>query len=244
MDCADSIIDGSIFVNILIVAGVLGGIALVVYILYLIFRSPFKYPYHTVPFDVSGKRSPDIMNYIDRYLIDHGFSEFADHLERVNRWKNECREKIESSLFEGLRERQYAATIDDQNMFWFELSRNQTRYTQTNYVKSPYTVTVVVDAFSFDIESLQQRYNQLAEIEFACTLAEYNSKEQRKLMTAELREKIARRDDYTCQICGKYMPDGVGLHIDHIIPIKKGGKTVPSNLQVLCSKCNGKKSSN
>ncbi len=43
-------------------------------------------------------------------------------------------------------------------------------------------------------------------------------------MTSALREEIAKRDNYTCQICGKYMPDGVGLHIDHIVPIKKGGK--------------------
>ena len=63
-----------------------------------------------------------------------------------------------------------------------------------------------------------------------------------RLMTPELRKQIAERDHYTCQICGKYMPDGVGLHIDHIIPVSKGGKTVPSNLQVLCSKCNGHKS--
>ena len=49
------------------------------------------------------------------------------------------------------------------------------------------------------------------------------------------------RDNYTCQICGKYMPDEVGLHIDHIVPVAKGGKTVPSNLQVLCSKCNSSK---
>jgi len=40
----------------------------------------------------------------------------------------------------------------------------------------------------------------------------------------------------------RYMPDEVGLHIDHIIPVSKGGKTVASNLQVLCSKCNGSKS--
>ena len=34
------------------------------------------------------------------------------------------------------------------------------------------------------------------------------------------------------------MPDEVGLHIDHIIAIKNGGKTAESNLQVLCDKCN------
>ena len=38
------------------------------------------------------------------------------------------------------------------------------------------------------------------------------------------------------------VPDEVGLHIDHIIPVSKGGKTIKSNLRVLCSKCNGKKS--
>ena len=37
-------------------------------------------------------------------------------------------------------------------------------------------------------------------------------------MTKALRKEIMLRDNYTCQICGKYMPDEVGLHIDHIIP--------------------------
>ena len=57
-----------------------------------------------------------------------------------------------------------------------------------------------------------------------------------------MREKIKQRDNYTCQLCGKQMLDNVGMHIDHIIPKSKGGKTVESNLQVLCSVCNLKKS--
>lgn len=85
------------------------------------------------------------------------------------------------------------------------------------------------------------RYARLERIGFETTLSAYRSQKQRKLMTKKLRKEIARRDNYTCQICGKYMPDGIGLHIDHIVPISKGGKTVPSNLQVLCSKCNGRK---
>ena len=61
-------------------------------------------------------------------------------------------------------------------------------------------------------------------------------------MTKQLRKTVMERDNYTCQCCGKYMPDEIGLQVDHIIPINKGGKTVLSNLQVLCSKCNGRKS--
>ena len=69
-----------------------------------------------------------------------------------------------------------------------------------------------------------------------------NSQHERNKMTLKLREYIKERDNYTCQCCGRYMPDGCGLHIDHIIPISKGGKTEPDNLQVLCSICNLKKS--
>ena len=36
--------------------------------------------------------------------------------------------------------------------------------------------------------------------------------------------------------------DGVKLHVDHIFPIAKGGRTDPSNLRTLCDQCNlGKK---
>ena len=59
-------------------------------------------------------------------------------------------------------------------------------------------------------------------------------------------DKIKKRDNYTCQKCGVSVKDEptLLLEVDHIIPISKGGKSIPSNLQVLCSKCNGKKSNN
>lgn len=137
---------------------------------------------------------------------------------------------------------QYEECINDSNAYVFILTRTVTRYKQQNYVRTPYKVTQEEQRFSYSYDYLKERYKKLEEINHECTLNEYHCKNQRKLMTRSLREQIMKRDNYTCQLCGKYMPDEVGLHIDHIIPVSKGGKTVASNLQVLCSKCNGSKS--
>ncbi|MDE5592419.1 MAG: HNH endonuclease [Clostridiales bacterium] len=218
-------------------------IALAAFIIYSILKSPFKYPYYTVTFDVSGKRSPNVEDLLDEHINTYGIAEFTEHCKSVAAWKASCRERIEKSKLKNLRTRQYEEIIDDNNMFCFELIRKQTRYKQVNYVKSSYVVHATVAKYTYNIHALQQRFDALSNIGFECTLSEYHSKDQRKRMTKALREEIAVRDNYTCRICGKYMPDGVGLHIDHIIPVAKGGKSIPSNLQVLCSKCNGKKSS-
>ena len=154
----------------------------------------------------------------------------------------ECQRKIEKSKLKKYRIKQYQKSVDDCEAYKFYLIREQTRYKQINYIRTPYKVEQTVDSFSCDYYYLFNRNEQLKAINYECTLKEYNSKNQRKLMTKELRQQIIDRDKYTCQLCGKYMPDEVGLHIDHIVSISKGGKTVPSNLQVLCSKCNGSKS--
>ena len=53
----------------------------------------------------------------------------------------------------------------------------------------------------------------------------------------------AKRDgQYHCHDCGKKSPHKALFQIDHIIPMSKGGKTTPDNLQLLCRSCNQKKS--
>jgi|BioPla2DNA2_1021312.scaffolds.fasta_scaffold73225_2 5-methylcytosine-specific restriction endonuclease McrA len=65
-----------------------------------------------------------------------------------------------------------------------------------------------------------------------------NSKYERSLLTPGLRYDILKRDNFTCRYCGATANDGAKLHVDHIKPISKGGKTVASNLQTLCAVCN------
>lgn len=205
-------------------------------------RNPFKYPYMIINFNVTGTRNPNFDDYIDNYLITNGKDPVDIHFQVLEEWKNKCEGKISRSLFKKRRRKQYEKVLDDSRTFHFTFVRERTRYKQKNYERYPYIVEEIVDDFYCSFDYLMERYKKLESINFEMVLSDYHSKEQRNLMTKELRERVALRDNYTCQICGKYMPDGVGLHIDHIIPISKGGKSVFSNLQVLCSKCNGRKS--
>lgn len=179
----------------------------------------------------------------ESYMLETGsIYVFRQHHEKVQLWKEMTKSKAERSLLRKRRMRQFQETVDDENEFVFRFNRSQTRYRQVNYVKHPYTVNVVSDTYGCSYEDLEAMYDSLRSIGFETTSRRYFRKNQRSLMTQELRRKIMERDDYTCQICGKRMPDLVGLQIDHIVPVSKGGKTIPSNLQVLCSVCNQSKS--
>ena len=71
---------------------------------------------------------------------------------------------------------------------------------------------------------------------------EYQIQLERSKMSDSLRYDILRRDGFKCQICGITASDGANLHVDHIVPVSKGGKTEPSNLRTLCERCNMGKS--
>lgn len=52
--------------------------------------------------------------------------------------------------------------------------------------------------------------------------------------------RVIRRDNQTCQICGKNLMENE-IAIDHIIPYSLGGPSEEPNLRVLCKDCNRKK---
>lgn len=226
-------ISGLLFIVVVII-----GICVVASWLY----NPFSYPYCRIVIDISRRKSVRYRNEIEQYLVDNDIDGFTAHKYRVEQWKDFSLRKVEKSVFSRHRRRQYESVLADSQMFCFVFVRKQTRYRQKNYVKYSYIVECVDGVCRLSYSAVMDIYHDLEAIGLETTLAKYHAQNQRRLMTDKLREKIKRRDGYRCQICGKYMPDSVGLQIDHIIPVSKGGKTVESNLQVLCDVCNRRKS--
>ena len=68
------------------------------------------------------------------------------------------------------------------------------------------------------------------------------SKRRRTHIPRGLRKEVFKRDNYTCVECGARKSDGATLHVDHKIPVSKGGTDELDNLQTLCSDCNLNKS--
>lgn len=64
---------------------------------------------------------------------------------------------------------------------------------------------------------------------------------ERKPLSKKLRFEVFKRDSFTCQYCGAQAPD-VLLHVDHIVPVSKGGGDEILNLITACEPCNQGKS--
>jgi hypothetical protein len=63
---------------------------------------------------------------------------------------------------------------------------------------------------------------------------------KRKNISKKLRFEVFKRDNFTCNYCGRMAPDVV-LEVDHINPVKHGGRNDILNLITACKSCNSGK---
>ena len=61
--------------------------------------------------------------------------------------------------------------------------------------------------------------------------------EKRTGVRPRLRFEVLKRDGFRCQYCGAE-PAKKDLHIDHILPVAKGGGDEIENLTTACADCN------
>lgn len=60
---------------------------------------------------------------------------------------------------------------------------------------------------------------------------------ERGRLTDVIRQWVVERDGYRCGICGETV-DREDVHIDHVVPVSRGGKSTLENLRVTHSTCN------
>lgn len=99
---------------------------------------------------------------------------------------------------------------------------------------SPHGRNCYTDTMTYTMDKIESYIRQSYAEEEKKTSKEY----QRQLLTPSLRYDIMKRDGFRCVLCGRTSKDGIALHVDHILPVSKGGQTIPSNLRTLCDVCN------
>ena len=61
-----------------------------------------------------------------------------------------------------------------------------------------------------------------------------------RMQTRSLRASVIRRDGNICRICSEPVAQN-DVHVDHIVPICRGGRSVLENLRVTHARCNLRK---
>ena len=115
-----------------------------------------------------------------------------------------------------------------------------------------FTITKEYDSNRGNIScrySLTYNFNDFVGVLRGVIIQLYGKSETRKRgVSLAQRQRILRRDNFICQLCGVH---GAGsrpiagtaiLHVDHKLPFSKGGTDADSNLWTLCEDCNEGKS--
>ena len=119
------------------------------------------------------------------------------------------------------------------------------RYTKA-YVKFSYASPQGKNTYSkshlYSYDGLKKNFDEVKDHIKNRSTRQYLIRAERAKVNASLRYEVMKRDNFTCRLCGLSKKDGVSLHVDHIKPVSKGGKTTLDNLQTLCERCNYGKS--
>lgn len=66
--------------------------------------------------------------------------------------------------------------------------------------------------------------------------------DDREKIPRSVRQRVLDRDGLVCGLCGGDVDAG-DVHIDHVVPVSRGGQAILANLQVTHSTCNMRKGS-
>jgi len=88
-------------------------------------------------------------------------------------------------------------------------------------------------------------FGHICPVFFAAEAITETSTERRhgRYIPFPVKMRVVRRDNHTCQHCGKHLADDE-VEFDHKIPISKGGSSEEHNVRLTCYECNRDKKDN
>jgi 5-methylcytosine-specific restriction endonuclease McrA len=113
---------------------------------------------------------------------------------------------------------------------YVDMRRQPSKHSPGTYERRFGTWRVALEAFVSWANDGKQ-YEQPVDV------PEANAPRGTRQINWRLRALVLMRDGARCRMCGAGPANGVVLHVDHIVPWSKGGRTILENLQVLCAMC-------
>ena len=169
--------------------------------------------------------------------IENNIRKYNEYMDNVRKIKSTITENYCKSI-----KINYSIFIDYENRLYNKYILCKPKTDLTIYCKATYTSPKGRNCYKkdrlFNYDEVKRLYKYTIDLQEQMQTRQDQIKLERSMMTDSLRYDIMKRDGFRCQICGSTAQDGVKLHIDHIVPVSKGGRTIPSNLRTLCDRCN------
>ena len=204
----------------------------------------------------ASKRRLDALSLEDALIstIDGNAAFFENLMSHIQ--QNKQNYEVYCKYFDSLRSKITEEKIKDSKIklktfIWIEKNlcnglKQNPKMSTSIHIKVSYTSPKEKNSYSkertFSYKEVADIYANFRQSKNQQIAYSYQVKIERAKMTDSLRYDILRRDGFKCQICGATAQEGAKLHVDHIFPVSRGGKTVTSNLRTLCDRCNMGKS--
>jgi len=213
--------------------------------------------------DITNKRNVDYDEYINNWVFNNENYDFKIEREsHLSTWESNCKDIIDREIFfKKHRLNQYAIVkqqVTDYHypIFQWNFVRYHTRYRQVNYQRYSYAVDDLdyivqksyIDTWELDAiceERIRQNEESFERTQRFLENNKYWLRSRSRSVGPKQRQRILRRDNFTCQLCGAKGPGAGGsaeLEVDHKLPFSLGGSDKDSNLWTLCKDCNRGKS--
>ena len=150
-----------------------------------ILKSPFRCPKFVYQFDITGRRDVDIGDEVDRWLIENDMSAIDVYERTLVEWHDKCKARVAKSRLKKRRQRQYKEAIEERPVR-FQLVRQDVVYSTVYDKRNDEDVTrkrvsdKIVREYACTLDEIKERYKKLADIDFQCTLREWNIRMKRE----------------------------------------------------------------